>query len=239
MSYDQNTRNEFLKDYTDKNLKKKKNKYYKKVILWQFVVKFSYFLKRVIDLVLSIIFLIILSPIMVLTSLAIVIEDPGPILFFQTRIGKDGKPFDFYKFRSMVVDADKKKKDLLSKNESKNGIIFKMKRDPRVTKVGRFIRHFSIDELPQLINVLKGDMSLVGPRPPLPSEVNSYSLEDRKRLHIKPGITCIWQVSGRSDIPFNKQVELDKQYISSHSFWKDLLILLKTIPAVITGKGAY
>jgi lipopolysaccharide/colanic/teichoic acid biosynthesis glycosyltransferase len=139
----------------------------------------------------------------------------------------------------MLVQAEQKKDELFKNNESKDGVIFKMKKDPRITKIGRFIRKFSIDELPQLLNVLKGDMSLVGPRPPLPEEVNKYSLEDRKRLHIKPGITCIWQVSGRSDIPFNRQVELDKQYISSQSFWKDLLILLKTIPAVITGKGAY
>jgi lipopolysaccharide/colanic/teichoic acid biosynthesis glycosyltransferase len=168
-----------------------------------------------------------------------VIENPGPIIYSQERIGKDGKPFLFYKFRSMIVGADKLKDKLLDDNESKDGVIFKMKRDPRITKVGRVIRRYSIDELPQLINVLKGEMSMVGPRPPLPKEVNQYTLEDRKRLHIKPGITCIWQVEGRSDIPFTQQVELDKQYIRSQSFWEDLKILLKTIPAVLTGKGAY
>jgi exopolysaccharide biosynthesis polyprenyl glycosylphosphotransferase len=239
MPLDPEVRKEFLKEYTDKNLKKKKKKYYKKVVIWQVVVKVSYFLKRALDILLSLFFLIIFSPIFIVTALAIVIENPGPIFYSQTRIGKDGKPFDFYKFRSMVVNADKIKDELIQQNESEDGVIFKMKKDPRITKVGRLIRRFSIDELPQLLNVLKGDMSLVGPRPPIPREVNEYSLEDRKRLHIKPGITCIWQVSGRSDIPFTEQVELDKQYISSQSFWKDLLILLKTIPAVITGKGAY
>jgi len=139
----------------------------------------------------------------------------------------------------MVIGADKMKDDLLEQNESDGGVIFKMKRDPRITRSGRIIRRFSIDELPQLINVIKGDMSLVGPRPPVPREVAEYTLEDRKRLHIKPGITCIWQVSGRSDIPFDKQVELDKQYIRSQSIFTDIIILLKTIPAVLGGKGAY
>ena len=114
-----------------------------------------------------------------------------------------------------------------------------MKNDPRITRIGRFIRKYSIDELPQLFNVLEGSMSLVGPRPPLPMEVAQYSLDERKRLHIKPGITCIWQVSGRSDIPFKKQVQLDEQYIKNHGFFRDIVILLKTIPAILTGKGAY
>ena len=139
----------------------------------------------------------------------------------------------------MVIGADKMKDTLMEDNESHDGVIFKMKRDPRVTRVGRFIRKFSIDELPQLVNVLKGDMSLVGPRPALPKEVAKYTLDQRKRLHITPGITCIWQVSGRSDIPFSGQVQLDLDYIQSSSFLKDIAILLKTIPAVLTGKGAY
>jgi lipopolysaccharide/colanic/teichoic acid biosynthesis glycosyltransferase len=138
------------------------------------------------------------------------------------------------KINSVLSDADRK-----AMNESKDGVIFKMKRDPRITRVGRVIRKFSIDELPQLFNVLIGDMSLVGPRPPLPKEVAQYTLEERKRLHVIPGITCIWQVSGRSDIPFRQQVELDKEYIKSRSLWKDFVILLRTIPAVLTGKGAY
>jgi lipopolysaccharide/colanic/teichoic acid biosynthesis glycosyltransferase len=131
------------------------------------------------------------------------------------------------------------KDQLLEQNESKGGVIFKMKNDPRVTPIGRFIRRFSIDELPQLINVLKGDMSLVGPRPPLPREVMEYTLEDRKRLHVKPGITCLWQIKGRSEIPFQEQVQLDLEYIRSQGLKNDLIILLKTIPAVLSGRGAY
>ena len=127
----------------------------------------------------------------------------------------------------------------MKENESKDGVIFKMKNDPRITRCGRFIRKYSIDEVPQFFNVLLGDMSLVGPRPPLPSEVAQYSLDDWKRLNILPGITCIWQISGRSDIPFREQVVLDKEYIRGQGFWKDVLILFKTIPAVLAGKGAY
>jgi len=175
----------------------------------------------------------------IVTIAAIYITDPGPIFYVAPCIGLNGKPFGFIKFRSMFVNADKMKDKLLDLNESGDGVIFKIKNDPRVTRVGRFIRRFSIDELPQLINVLKGDMSLVGPRPPLPREVNEYTLEDRKRIHVKPGITCLWQIKGRSDIPFHQQVQLDMQYIRSQSIWQDLLILLKTIPAVISGKGAY
>jgi lipopolysaccharide/colanic/teichoic acid biosynthesis glycosyltransferase len=139
----------------------------------------------------------------------------------------------------MVINADKIKKELAAQNESSAGVIFKMKKDPRITKVGRIIRKFSIDELPQLINVLKGDMSLVGPRPPLPVEVAEYTLEQRKRLHVIPGIICLWQVSGRSDIPFTDQVRLDMQYIQSAGILNDIRLLFKTIPAVLTGRGAY
>ena len=139
----------------------------------------------------------------------------------------------------MVINADRQKERLATVNESTDGVIFKMRNDPRITRVGRFIRRFSIDELPQIINVLQGDMSLVGPRPALPSEVAQYTLEQRKRLHAIPGITCLWQVNGRSDIPFTGQVRLDLDYIHSTSMKKDLLILLKTIPAVLGGKGAY
>ena len=139
----------------------------------------------------------------------------------------------------MYVDAEARRARLEAQNESSDGVIFKMKHDPRITRCGRFIRRFSIDELPQIVNVLIGDMSLVGPRPPLPREVDLYTLEDRKRLQVTPGLTCLWQISGRSDIPFAKQVQLDKEYIRSQSFWRDILILLKTIPAVLTGRGAY
>lgn len=178
-------------------------------------------------------------PFFVVLGILIKLESSGKVIFTQVRVGLDGRHFNFYKFRSMRNDAEAVKAGLMAHNESKDGVIFKMKSDPRITKIGKFIRKFSIDELPQLFNVFIGDMSLVGPRPPLPKEVEMYTLEDRKRLHALPGITCIWQVSGRSDIPFKQQVELDKEYILSQSLWKDFMILLKTIPAVLFGKGAY
>lgn len=209
-----------------------------KVWLWDFTVRLSYLIKRLFDVLISLMLLLMLLPLFLVTALLIRLESPGPVLFSQQRVGLNGRFFSFYKFRSMVINAAELKDQLLKQNESQAGVIFKMKRDPRITRVGRFIRKFSIDELPQLYNVLIGDMSLVGPRPPLPREVAEYTLEDRKRLHVKPGITCIWQVSGRSDIPFDQQVSLDKQYIHSQSLWRDLMILLKTIPAVLTGKGA-
>ncbi len=187
----------------------------------------------------SLLLIIILSPVFLVTAILIYLSDPGPIFYVADRVGLNGAYFGFIKFRSMYVNADRFKDDLLEQNESAGGVIFKMKKDPRVTRVGRFIRRFSIDELPQLINVLKGDMSLVGPRPPLPQEVLQYTLEDRKRLHVKPGITCLWQIKGRSDIPFQQQVQLDMQYIRSQGIKNDIIILLKTIPAVISGKGAY
>jgi len=210
-----------------------------KILLWELTTSLSRISKRCFDFCVTLLLTLCLMPLFVLTALAIYLESPGPVFFKQKRVGKNGRHFDFYKFRSMVINAEKLKDQIISENESDDGVIFKMKKDPRITKVGRFIRKFSIDELPQLFNVLKGDMSLVGPRPPLPREVAEYTLNDRKRLHVIPGITCIWQVSGRSDIPFKEQVELDKQYIKSKSIVKDIIILLKTIPAVLTGKGAY
>jgi lipopolysaccharide/colanic/teichoic acid biosynthesis glycosyltransferase len=210
-----------------------------KLWIWRFTVRFAYLLKRLSDFTGALILLLLLFPIFLFTAILIKLTSSGPVIFTQTRVGKDGRHFKFYKFRSMRIDAEKIKAEIEKKNESVDGVIFKMKKDPRITPIGRIIRKFSIDELPQLFNVLVNDMSLVGPRPPLPSEVAEYTLEERKRLHVQPGITCIWQISGRSDIPFKKQVELDKQYISSHSLWKDLVILLKTIPAVIAGRGAY
>lgn len=206
---------------------------------WAGVVQGSYLIKRLLDIIASSILMVLLIPVFLGVALAIRIESPGPILFRQTRVGRWGELFTMWKFRSMYIDAEARKAALLAANESSGGVIFKMKRDPRITKVGRFIRKASIDELPQLWNVLIGDMSLVGPRPALPSEVDQYSLADRRRLEVIPGITCIWQVSGRSDIPFPEQVKLDVQYIESSSFWQDILILLKTVPAVILGRGAY
>lgn len=210
-----------------------------KLFLWQVTVRGSYLFKTVVDVTCASLGILVLSPVFLVCAAVIRLESPGPVIFKQKRIGRDGRPFNFYKFRSMYIDAEQRRQELLKANESKDGVIFKMQKDPRVTRFGRFIRKFSIDELPQLFNVVVGDMSLVGPRPPLPSEVAEYTLEDRKRLTVKPGITCIWQVSGRSDIPFRQQVALDKEYIMSRSLWRDLWILLKTVPAVLTGKGAY
>ena len=210
-----------------------------RMLLWHITIRTSEAFKRFMDIVLAIFAIIAGSPVFLLTALLVKLTSPGPIIFSQVRVGKHGRHFKFYKFRSMYIDAEARKAELMKLNESGDGVIFKMKRDPRITPIGRFIRKFSIDELPQLFNVLLGDMSLVGPRPPLPSEVRTYTLEARKRLNITPGITCIWQVSGRSELPFSKQIALDKEYIASRSAWKDFLILLKTIPAILTGKGAW
>ena len=210
-----------------------------RMLVWHLTIRCSVFFKRFMDIVLAVMALILGSPVFLITALLVKVTSPGPIIFSQVRVGKYGRHFKFYKFRSMYIDAEARKAELLQHNESGDGVIFKMKRDPRITPVGRFIRKFSIDELPQLFNVVLGDMSLVGPRPPLPSEVRTYTLDERKRLNITPGITCLWQVSGRSELPFSKQIALDKEYIASRSVWKDFIILLKTIPAILTGKGAW
>ena len=212
--------------------------FYFKKYSWVSVTESAYFIKRVLDVCLSAILLILLAPIFLITALAIKIDNPGPAFYKQIRVGKWGRPFVMYKFRSMIMGADKMKDQLLGQNES-GGIIFKMKQDPRITGVGRIVRKLSIDELPQFWNVLKGDMSLVGPRPPVPREVDEYDYADRRRLDAIPGITCIWQVSGRSEIDFKGQVRLDVQYIENQSFWGDIKLLFKTIPAVLLGKGAY
>ena len=195
--------------------------------------------KRWMDVCGSLAAIVLLMPLFIVISIWLKLDSPGPLFYRQVRIGLYGRPFYFYKFRSMYIDSDARRAALEKENESKDGVLFKMKNDPRITRCGRFIRKYSIDEAPQFFNVLLGDMSLVGPRPPLPSEVAQYSLDDRKRLEILPGITCIWQISGRSDIPFREQVVLDKEYIRGQSLWKDVLILFKTIPAVLAGKGAY
>ncbi|WP_448337103.1 sugar transferase [Chloroflexus aurantiacus] len=195
-------------------------------------------LKRVLDVTVAVIAIILTSPIMLITALLIKLESPGPVIFKQVRVGKDGEHFYCYKFRSMYVDAEQRLRELQAKNEA-DGPVFKMKHDPRVTRVGRVIRKLSIDELPQLFNVLKGEMSLVGPRPALPSEVAKYTYEQIGRLHAIPGITGLQQVSGRSDLDFKRWVELDLQYIAEQSIWKDIEILLRTIPAVLLGRGAY
>lgn len=206
---------------------------------WMFVVGGTHVVKRAMDIVVASLALLVLSPLFVIVAIVIYLEDGGPALFWQTRIGQWSKEFKCPKFRSMVRDAEQLKLKLLSENQHGSSITFKMKRDPRITKVGTIIRKLSIDELPQLWCVLRGDMSLVGPRPPVPIEVARYAVKDRRRLEVKPGLTCIWQVSGRGEIPFEQQVKLDAQYIDSHSLLLDLTLLLKTIPAILTGRGAY
>jgi len=210
-----------------------------KNILWHFKLLSSSFFKRVLDIFVSSIMLVLLTPLFVIVSILIRTESKGAVLFSQNRVGLRGKEFKMYKFRSMVIEASSLQEVLDAKNESTDGVVFKMKNDPRITKIGKFIRKTSIDELPQLFNVLRGEMSLVGPRPPLPKEVALYQIDERKRLHMKPGITCIWQVSGRSEIPFKQQVVMDKKYIKEHGFIYDLILLLKTIPAVLFSKGSY
>jgi lipopolysaccharide/colanic/teichoic acid biosynthesis glycosyltransferase len=213
-------------------------RYWRKKYLFLFVTGGAKTLKRFLDIILSLLLLVSLLPLLLVVALLIKLTDRGPILFWQTRVGRWGREFPFPKFRSMVPNAEQLKSTLLPQNDHKEGLTFKMARDPRVTWIGRILRKLSIDELPQLWCVLKGDMSLVGPRPPIPAEVAQYTLADRRRLDVTPGLTCIWQVSGRSTLPFPKQVELDIQYIQSQSFWLDIKLLLKTIPAVLLGKGA-
>lgn len=195
--------------------------------------------KRAFDISVALTVMLLLSPLFFTVILAIRLDSPGPVLFNQQRVGRNGKVFKMWKFRSMYIDAEARKAALMKENQMKHGVLFKMKDDPRVTSVGKFIRKFSIDELPQFQNVLFGDMSLVGPRPALPYEVAQYTPYQRQRLEVMPGITCIWQVSGRSEIEFPQQVELDIEYISTRSFWKDISLLFKTVPAVLSARGAY
>lgn len=194
-------------------------------------------LKRLIDVGGALALLILLSPLLLVTALAVKLTSKGPVFFAQPRIGMNKRIFNLLKFRSMVINAEALKKELAHLNEV-DGPVFKIKKDPRVTKVGAVIRKLSIDELPQLVNVLKGEMSLVGPRPPLPSEVDLYDWTDRKRLSIRPGITCLWQVSGRNELSFQEWMELDRQYIDNWSTWLDVKILFRTVPVVLFGKGA-
>jgi lipopolysaccharide/colanic/teichoic acid biosynthesis glycosyltransferase len=192
-----------------------------------------------LDIIVASTALLALSPLLLTVMALIKQEDGGPVFFFQIRVGARGRPFSMWKFRSMVCNADVLKEQLLASNEMQGGITFKMKNDPRVTRVGQWIRKFSVDELPQIWNVFVGEMSVVGPRPPVPKEVAQYSPEDRQRLLAKPGLTCFWQVGGRSKIDFDGQVRLDLEYIRSRSFWVDVKLLLKTVPAVLMGDGAY
>lgn len=207
------------------------------LIAWVLRNKILGNLKRMLDLVLGSVALMLFSPVMAITALLIKLDSPGPVIFRQERVGAFGRPFICYKFRSMTVDAEARKVELLAFNEA-DAVVFKMANDPRVTRVGRIIRKYSIDELPQFWNVLKGDMSLVGPRPPVPYEVSQYNFYQLGRLGAVPGITGLQQVSGRSDLEFKRWVELDLQYIAEQSFWKDIEILLKTLPAVLLARGA-
>ncbi len=194
-------------------------------------------LKRFFDLVASGGALALLSPLLVGVAVAVKVTSRGPVFFRQERVGLHGRTFYMLKYRSMVADAEAQKAKLLAHNEQA-GPVFKMKRDPRVTAVGRFIRKFSIDELPQLVNVLRGDMSIVGPRPPLPSEVRRYQAWQRRRLSVRPGLTCVWQVSGRNEISFEEWMLLDMRYIDHWSLAQDFNLILRTVPVVLTGRGA-
>lgn len=195
--------------------------------------------KRCVDITGALCGIILLLFLFIIIAIIIKIEDPkGPVFFKQKRIGKDGKEFYMYKFRSMVTDAEERLKDLLKYNEI-SGAMFKMKEDPRITKIGKFIRKTSIDELPQLWNVLRGDMSLVGPRPPLPREVAEYTTHDMQRLLVVPGCTGLWQVSGRNDLDFHQMVELDLRYIKERNFMFDVKIILKTVKVLLGSDNAY
>ncbi|MBE2220081.1 MAG: exopolysaccharide biosynthesis polyprenyl glycosylphosphotransferase [Anaerolineae bacterium] len=209
-----------------------------RLIAWVIRNKLKENVKRVFDIILVCLALPFALLFMGVIAIAIKLDSPGPVFFRQVRVGKWGKQFDCYKFRSMYIDAEARKDELLALNEA-DEIVFKMKNDPRVTRVGRYIRKASIDEVPQLFNVLKGEMSLVGPRPPVPREVVEYQFDHLRRLDVTPGITGLQQVSGRSELSFSRWIELDLQYISEQSLMKDIEILVKTIPAVLTGRGAY
>lgn len=195
--------------------------------------------KRIIDIVGSFCGLLLLSPVFLVVALLIRKEDPkGAVVFSQKRVGKDGRLFTMYKFRSMCTDAEEQLKNLVEFNEVE-GAMFKMKEDPRVTKIGKKIRKTSIDELPQLLNVLKGEMSLVGPRPPLQREVCEYTEHDLQRLTVKPGCTGLWQVRGRNDVHFDDMVEFDLEYIETQSIWNDIKIIFQTVKVMVLSKGAY
>ena len=199
---------------------------------------YTRFGKRFLDVVLSLLFGLLFLPFVPVVALAIKLDSRAPILYKSVRLGKDGRPFVFYKFRSMVDGAHESAAYVRHLNEV-DGPVFKSANDPRVTRVGRFLRRTSIDEIPQLWNVLRGDMSLVGPRPPIPEEYEQYEPWQRRRLDVKPGITCLWQVSGRSKLSFDEWMRLDIQYLQNRSFLLDLKILTRTLPAVLSREGAY
>jgi exopolysaccharide biosynthesis polyprenyl glycosylphosphotransferase len=194
--------------------------------------------KRLFDLVVAGSLVVLLSPLLALVALLVRLQDGGPVFYRQRRVGAGGAVFDMVKFRSMVVDAEARLDELADANEH-DGVLFKIREDPRITRIGRFIRKFSIDELPQLFNVLRGEMSLVGPRPPLVDEYERYEQDTHRRLLVRPGMTGLWQVSGRSDLPWSEAVRLDLYYVDNWSMVIDLVIMLKTVKAVLVSKGAY
>ncbi len=194
--------------------------------------------KRSMDVALALLFIFLFAPVLLAVALAVKWSSEGPVLFSQVRVGKGGRLFRFYKFRSMVTDAEALKGNLAAQNE-KSGPIFKIQYDPRITRVGRFLRMYSLDELPQLFSVLNGDMSVVGPRPPVPSEVVQYEPWQLRRLAVTPGLTCIWQTSGRSRVTFDEWMRMDLEYIDNWSLALDAKLLLKTVGAVLTADGAY
>ena len=210
-----------------------------RLAFWETGLRSLLVIKRTVDIAISLIALVVLIPLFLMVAVCILIDDGFPVVLQQRRVGLYGREFRLFKFRSMCRGADKMKADLLEQNEFGGDVMFKMKNDPRITRIGRVLRRFSIDETPQFLNVLLGDLAVVGPRPPLPEEVAKYSLSDRKRLHVKPGLTCLWQIQGRSDVPFDRVVSLDMQYIQSQSIFKDIVIIIKTIPVVLFGRGAY
>ena len=195
-------------------------------------------IKRLMDILLSAAALLVLSPVFLITAVVIKCEDRGPVFFVQQRAGKDMKPFSIYKFRSMYVNADEKMAEMMKHNEQ-TGHAFKIKDDPRITRVGKVIRRFSIDELPQLINIIKGDMSIVGPRPILTFQMEACSPYERQRLVVRPGLTCYWQIGGRADVTWEEWVELDLDYIEDMGLRTDLKMILRTVPVVFSGDGAY
>ena len=194
--------------------------------------------KRLFDLSVGLLAFVFVIPIVPLIALMIKLDSPGPVFYRQDRIGRGGRPFRFYKFRSMYREADRGRAELESRNEQE-GPVFKIKADPRITPVGQFLRRSSVDEIPQILNVLRGDMSIVGPRPPLPVEVARYQPWHRRRLDVKPGITCLWQIAGRSQIGFDEWMRLDMEYLRTRSLRTDMAIFLKTLPAVMARRGAY
>ena len=196
------------------------------------------YVKRPLDFVASVVGLVLLSPLFLVLAILVKLDSRGPVFFKQIRVGKDGREFEFYKFRSMVQDAEQMKKKLMHLNELE-GPVFKISDDPRITPSGNFLRRTSLDELPQLFNVLRGDMSLVGPRPPLPAEVANYESWQRQKLAVLPGLTCLWQISGRNHIGFTEWMRLDIEYIRRQSFGVDVKILARTLPAVLLRKGAF